>query len=194
MNLYNAPASSSESWPTLHGTTILSVRKGGTVVMAGDGQVTLGSQVIKATAEKVRRIRNGRILVGFAGATADAFALLERLEVHLDQHSGHLMRACVELARDFRTEKYMKKLEAMMLVADEKDSFTVTGVGDVLSPEHGLMAIGSGGLFALSAAQALLNHTDLAAETIAREALRIAGDLCIYTNHNIVIETLSKGA
>lgn len=178
--------------PTLYGTTIVSVRKGDTVVMAGDGQVTLGSQVVKASAAKVRRIRDGRILVGFAGATADAFALLERLEVHLDQHSGHLMRACVELARDFRSEKYMKKLEAMMLVADEQDSFTVTGVGDVLSPENGLMSVGSGSVFALAAAQALLANTDLDAEAIAREALRIASQLCIYTNDHILLEKIER--
>lgn len=178
--------------PTLYGTTIVSIRKGDTVVMAGDGQVTLGSQVVKASAAKVRRIRDGRILVGFAGATADAFALLERLEVHLDQHSGHLMRACVELARDFRSEKYMKKLEAMMLVADEQDSFTVTGVGDVLSPENGLMSVGSGSVFARAAAQALLANTDLDAEAIAREALRIASQLCIYTNDHILLEKIER--
>lgn len=174
----------------LYGTTIISVKKGNTVVIAGDGQVTLGSQVVKATAKKVRRIGNGDILVGFAGATADAFTLLERLEANLDKYSNQLMRACIELVKDCRTDKYLRKLEAMMLVADAYHSFTITGVGDVLEPEDNIMSIGSGSVFALAAARALSAHTNYDAETIAVSALKIASELCIYTNNQFVVEKI----
>lgn len=174
-----------------HGTTILCVRRGSHVAMAGDGQVTLGSTVIKGNARKVRRIGpGGKILAGFAGATADAFTLLERLETKLERHPGQLERACVELAKDWRTDRYLRRLEAMMAVADEKRSFTLTGNGDVLEPEDGLIAIGSGGNFALSAARALLDIEGLSAEDIARRAMKIAGDICVYTNQSVRVETL----
>lgn len=172
-----------------YGTTIVSIRKNGKVVIAGDGQVTLGNQVIKGHARKVRRIANDKVIVGFAGATADAFALFERLESKLEQYPEQLARACVEMAKDWRTDKYLRKLEAMMAVADENVSLTLTGNGDVLEPEDGIIAIGSGGGFALAAARALID-TDLDAEAIARKALNIAGDICIYTNHNITLESL----
>lgn len=175
--------------PSWHGTTILSVRKNGRVVIAGDGQVTLGQTVIKANAKKVRRIGNGTILVGFAGATADAFTLLERLEGKLEKHPGQLTRACVELAKDWRTDRYLRKLEAMMAVADKDVSLVLTGQGDVLEPEDGLIAIGSGGNYALSAARALIDM-ELDAETIARKAMKIAADICVYTNTNVVVESL----
>ncbi|MBC7951549.1 MAG: ATP-dependent protease subunit HslV [Rhodospirillaceae bacterium] len=175
--------------PSWHGTTILSVRKGGQVVIAGDGQVTLGQTVIKANAKKVRRIGNGSILVGFAGATADAFTLLERLEGKLEKHPGQLTRACVELAKDWRTDRYLRKLEAMMAVADKDVSLVLTGQGDVLEPEDGLIAIGSGGNYALSAARALIDM-DLDAEAIARKAMKIAAEICVYTNTNILVESL----
>jgi ATP-dependent HslUV protease subunit HslV len=173
----------------LYGTTIVSVRKGGKVVIAGDGQVSLGQTVIKGNARKVRRLAKGNAIAGFAGATADAFTLLERLEAKLEQYPDQLTRACVELAKDWRTDRYLRRLEAMMLVADKSVSLTLTGTGDVLEPEHGVMAIGSGGNYALAAARALLD-TDLAAEAIARKAMAIAADICIYTNANIVVETL----
>jgi ATP-dependent HslUV protease, peptidase subunit HslV len=175
--------------PSWHGTTILSVRKDGHVVIAGDGQVTLGQTVIKANAKKVRRIGNGSILVGFAGATADAFTLLERLEGKLEKHPGQLTRACVELAKDWRTDRYLRKLEAMMAVADKDVSLVLTGQGDVLEPEDGIIAIGSGGNYALSAARALIDM-DLDAEAIARKAMKIAADICVYTNTNILVESL----
>jgi ATP-dependent protease HslVU, peptidase subunit len=175
--------------PSWHGTTILSVRKDGRVVVAGDGQVSLGQTVIKANARKVRRIGGGAILVGFAGATADAFTLLERLEGKLEKHPGQLTRACVELAKDWRTDRYLRRLEAMMAVADKDVSLVLTGQGDVLEPEDGLIAIGSGGNYALSAARALID-TDLDAEAIARKAMRIAADICVYTNTNVVVESL----
>ncbi|MBE7209931.1 MAG: ATP-dependent protease subunit HslV [Gluconacetobacter diazotrophicus] len=174
-----------------HGTTILCVRHGDRVAMAGDGQVTLGQTVIKGNARKVRRIGpSGSILSGFAGATADAFTLLERLEAKLERYPNQLERACVELAKDWRTDRYLRRLEAMMAVADESRSFTLTGNGDVLEPEDGVIAIGSGGNFALAAARALLTVPDLDAEEIARRAMRIAGDICVYTNHSLVVETL----
>lgn len=176
----------------LHGTTIVSVRKGNTVVIAGDGQVTLGSQVIKGTAQKVRRIADGKVIVGFAGATADAFALLERLEEYLEKYSNQLVRACVELTKACRTDKYFRKLESMMLVADAEHSFTLTGTGDVLESDDNLMAIGSGGAFALSAARALLEHTDYDAEKIARCALKVASGLCIYTNGHVTLEKIEN--
>ncbi|MCW0019566.1 ATP-dependent protease subunit HslV [Rhizobium sp. BT-226] len=170
-------------------TTIITVRKGGKVVMAGDGQVSLGQTVMKGNARKVRRIGKGEVVAGFAGATADAFTLLERLEKKLEQYPGQLMRAAVELAKDWRTDKYLRNLEAMMLVADKSITLAITGNGDVLEPEHGTTAIGSGGNFALAAALALMD-TDKSAEEIARRALDIAADICVYTNHNIVLESL----
>jgi ATP-dependent HslUV protease subunit HslV len=174
-----------------HGTTILCVRRGGAVAMAGDGQVTLGQTVIKGNARKVRRIGNGAVLAGFAGATADAFTLLERLEAKLERFPSQLERACVELAKDWRTDRYLRRLEAMLAVADRAHSFTLTGNGDVLEPEDGLIAIGSGGNFALAAARALIEIPDLGAEEIARRAMKIAGDICVYTNYNVVVETIS---
>lgn len=176
--------------PSMHATTIVTVRKGGKVVIAGDGQVSLGQTVIKGNARKVRRIgKNNDVITGFAGATADAFTLLDRLEKKLEQYPGQLMRACVELAKDWRTDKYLRNLEAMMLVADKDVSLCVTGNGDVLEPEHGIMAIGSGGNFALAAAKAL-QDTDKSAEEIASKALEIAADICVYTNGNTVMETI----
>ena len=174
-----------------HGTTILCVRAGGGVAMAGDGQVTLGQTVIKGNARKVRRIGpGGSILAGFAGATADAFTLLERLEAKLERFPGQLERACVELAKDWRTDRYLRRLEAMMAVADKDRSFTLTGNGDVLEPEDGVIAIGSGGNYALAAARALLAMDGISAEEIARRAMKIAGEICVYTNHNVIVETL----
>ena len=173
-----------------HGTTILSVRKGDQVVVAGDGQVSLGQTVIKANARKVRRLGDGGIIAGFAGATADAFTLFERLEAKLDQHPGQLTRACVELAKDWRTDRFLRRLEAMMAVADGKVSLVLTGTGDVLEPEDGLIGIGSGGNFALAAAKALLDRDDMDAETIARRALAIAAEICVYTNDNVIIESI----
>ena len=170
-------------------TTIITIRKGGKVVMAGDGQVSLGQTVMKGNARKVRRIGKGEVIAGFAGATADAFTLLERLEKKLEQYPGQLMRAAVELAKDWRTDKYLRNLEAMMLVADKTVTLAITGNGDVLEPEHGAMAIGSGGNFALAASLALMD-TDKSAEEVARRALDIAADICVYTNHNVVVETL----
>ena len=174
-----------------HGTTILCVRRGADVAMAGDGQVTLGQTVIKGNARKVRRIGpSNNILSGFAGATADAFTLLERLEAKLDRYPGQLERACVELAKDWRTDRYLRRLEAMMAVADEQHSYTLTGNGDVLEPEDGVIAIGSGGNYALAAARALLTLDDLPAEEIARRSMRIAADICVYTNHSVIVESL----
>lgn len=175
---------------TWHGTTILSVRKGDTVVIAGDGQVTLGQQVIKSNARKVRQLTDGSVIAGFAGATADAFTLFERLETKLEQHPGQLTRACVELAKDWRTDRYLRRLEAMMAVADKETSLVLTGTGDVLEPEDGLIGIGSGGSYALSAARALVDLEDMDAEAIARKAMRIAADICVYTNTSLVIESL----
>lgn len=174
-----------------HGTTILCVRAGAEVAMAGDGQVTLGQTVIKGNARKVRRIGpGGSILAGFAGATADAFTLLERLEAKLERFPGQLERACVELAKDWRTDRYLRRLEAMMAVADKDRSFTLTGNGDVLEPDDGVIAIGSGGNYALAAARALLFTEGMSAEAIARRAMKIAAEICVYTNHNIIVETL----
>jgi ATP-dependent HslUV protease subunit HslV len=174
-----------------HGTTILCVRRDGQVAMAGDGQVSLGQTVIKGNARKVRRIgASGSVLAGFAGATADAFTLLERLEAKLERFPNQLERACVELAKDWRTDRYLRRLEAMMAVADRDRSFTLTGNGDVLEPEDGVIAIGSGGNYALSAARALIEVPGLSAEEIARRAMRIAGEICVYTNDKIIIETL----
>ena len=173
-----------------HGTTILSVRRGNSVALGGDGQVTLGNIVVKATARKVRRIHHDRILAGFAGGTADAFTLFERFEAKLDKHQGHLLRSAVELAKDWRTDRILRRLEAMLAVADHESSLIITGNGDVLEPEYGLVAIGSGGPYAQSAARALLDYTDLPPAEIVKKALTIAADLCIYTNQNHVIETL----
>jgi len=174
-----------------HGTTILCVRRDGHVAMAGDGQVSLGQTVVKGNARKVRRIgAGGAVLSGFAGATADAFTLLERLEAKLERFPGQLERACVELAKDWRTDRYLRRLEAMMAVADKDRSFTLTGNGDVLEPEDGVVAIGSGGNYALAAARALITVDGLSAEEIARRAMRIAADICVYTNTNIIIESL----
>ncbi len=173
-----------------HGTTILSVRRGNSVAMAGDGQVTLGNIVIKATARKVRRLYNGRILAGFAGGTADAFTLFERFEAKLDKHQGNLLRSAVELAKDWRSDRALRRLEAMLSVADKEVSLIITGNGDVLEPEYGIVAIGSGGSYAQSAARALLENTDLAPRDIVTKSLEIAGDLCIYTNRNFTIEVL----
>lgn len=173
-----------------HGTTIVCVRRGNTVTMGGDGQVTLGNVVFKATARKVRRIYHGRILVGFAGATADAFTLVERFEGELEKHSGNLMRAAVELAKLWRTDRMLRHLEAMMIVADKDATLVLSGNGDVIEPEGGIAAIGSGGNYALSAARALKEHTEMDAPSIVKAALDIAGDICIYTNRNQTIETL----
>ncbi|ATO56808.1 ATP-dependent protease subunit HslV [Bartonella sp. 1-1C] len=174
----------------MYGTTIVTVRKGNKVVMAGDGQVSLGQTIMKSNARKVRRLgKSGAVIAGFAGATADAFTLLERLETKLEQYPDQLMRACVELAKDWRTDRYLRRLEAMMLVADQKTTLALTGLGDVLEPEDGVMAIGSGGNFALSAARVLMDM-DLDAETIASKAMSIAAKICVYTNDNFTIEAL----
>jgi ATP-dependent HslUV protease subunit HslV len=174
---------------TMHATTIVTVRKGGKVVIAGDGQVSLGQTIMKGNARKVRRLGKGNVIAGFAGATADAFTLLERLETKLEQYPDQLTRACVELAKDWRTDRYLRRLEAMMLVADRSVTLALTGTGDVLEPEHGVMAIGSGGNYALAAARALMD-TDKDAEEIARKAMQIAAEICVYTNGNFVVETL----
>ena len=175
---------------TIYGTTILAVRKNGKVIIAGDGQVSLGNTIMKGNARKVRRIgAGGNIIAGFAGATADAFTLFERLESKLEKYPGQLMRACVELAKDWRTDKYLRRLEAMMIVADKDVSLTITGIGDVLEPEHGVVAIGSGGNYALAAARALYD-LDLSAREIAEKAMKIAGEICIYTNGNLTVEEI----
>ena len=175
---------------TFHATTIVSVRRDGRVAVAGDGQVTLGNTVMKANARKVRRLAGGNVLAGFAGATADAFTLFERFEAKLEKHQGHLTRSAVELAKDWRSDRVLRRLEAMLAIADRTASLVITGTGDVLEPEHGIVAIGSGGSYALAAARALLAHTELDATTMVREALSIAGDICIYTNQQITVETL----
>jgi ATP-dependent HslUV protease subunit HslV len=182
-----ASGSDDSAW---HGTTILCLRKGGTVVVAGDGQVTLGQTVLKANARKVRRLGNGGVIAGFAGATADAITLFERLEAKLEQYSGQLTRACVELAKDWRTDRYLRRLEAIMAVADTNVSLILSGTGDVLEPEDGIIGIGSGGGYALAAARALIGEDRLDAEDIARRAMAIAASICIYTNDNITIEKL----
>ena len=180
----------SESPPQFHGTTILSVRRGERVAMGGDGQVTLGNIVVKASARKVRRLYQDRILAGFAGATADAFTLFERFEAKLEKHQGNLLRSAVELAKDWRTDRMLRRLEAMLAIADRTSSLIITGTGDVLEPEHGMLAIGSGGGYAQAAALALLQHSAMEPADIVKRSLAIAGDLCIYTNQNHVIETL----
>ncbi len=192
MQTHQSPGHDPIGW---HGTTILCVRRGSQVAMAGDGQVTLGQTVIKGNARKVRRIGpSGSILSGFAGATADAFTLLERLEAKLERYPNQLERACVELAKDWRTDRYLRRLEAMMAVADETRSFTLTGNGDVLEPDDGVIAIGSGGNFALAAARALMTVDGLSAEAIARRAMRIAADICVYTNEAVIVESLGDPA
>ncbi|MCM8611711.1 ATP-dependent protease subunit HslV [Accumulibacter sp.] len=173
-----------------HGTTILSVRRGESVAMGGDGQVTLGNIVVKASARKVRRIHQGKILAGFAGGTADAFTLFERFEAKLDKHQGNLLRAAVELAKDWRSDRALRRLDAMLAVASREASLIITGNGDVLEPEYGIVAIGSGGAFAHSAARALVENSSLTATEVVRKSLQIAGDLCIYTNQNFTIEVL----
>jgi len=175
---------------TWYGTTIIAVRKNGKVVVAGDGQVSFGQTVLKSNATKVRRLSDDKVIAGFAGATADAFALFERLEGRLEQYPGQLARACVEMAKDWRTDRYLRRLEAMMAVSDEKVSLVLTGNGDVLEPEDGLIGIGSGGNYALAAARALMDRDELEAEDIARRSLEIAADICIYTNKNITVESL----
>jgi len=181
-------------FPGWHGTTIIGVKRGGEVVIAGDGQVSLGQTVIKGTARKVRRLSPGGhdVVAGFAGSTADAFTLLERLEAKLEASPGQLQRAAVELAKDWRTDKYLQKLEAMLIVSDGDEMYVITGAGDVLAPEHDVAAIGSGGNFALAAARGLMEKTDLSAEEIARKAMAIAADICVYTNGNLTVETISK--
>src|SRR5215212_643624 len=172
----------------IRSTTVLLVQRNGSVAMAGDGQVTLGETVIKGNARKVRRLANGNILVGFAGATADAFSLLARFETKLEQFQGQLERAAIELSKDWRTDKYLRHLEALIIVADKNDSFLISGKGDVISSDEGLLSVGSGSMFALAAARALMKHTSLSAREIAAEAMRIAGEICIYTNSNIILE------
>ncbi len=176
--------------PSWHATTILSVRKNGHVVIAGDGQVSLGETVVKANAKKVRRLSDGSVIAGFAGATADAFTLFERLEGKLEQYPGQLLRAAVELAKDWRTDRYLRKLEAMMAVADKDVSLILTGNGDVLEPSDGLIGIGSGGNYALSAARALIDIEGLDSEEIAQRSMAVAADICVYTNSNVILETL----
>jgi len=178
------------NFPDWHGTTILAVRKNGKTVVAGDGQVSMGQTVVKGNARKVRTLAGGKVIAGFAGATADAFTLIERLEAKLEQFPGQLARACVELAKDWRADRYLRRLEAMLLVADETQIYTVTGVGDVLEPEGGVAAIGSGGNYALAAAKALAENTDFSAEEVARRAMAIAAEICVYTNGSLTVETL----
>jgi ATP-dependent HslUV protease subunit HslV len=191
----NAHGTAPNGLPAWHGTTILLVRKGAEVVLAGDGQVTVGHTIMKSNARKLRRLGKGadgqgQVIAGFAGATADALTLFERLETKLEQHPGQLARACVELAKDWRTDRYLRRLEAMMAVADKSVSLVLTGTGDVLEPEDGLIGIGSGGAYALAAARALIDRDDLNAEEIAKKAMKIAADICIYTNHNVLLEKL----
>ncbi len=183
----------SQQTPSWHGTTILTVRKGGTVVIGGDGQVSIGQTIVKGNAKKVRRLGKGDVIGGFAGATADAFTLFERLERKLEQHHGQLMRAAVELAKDWRTDKYLRNLEAMMIVADKDITLILTGNGDVLEPAAGVAAIGSGGNFALSAATALFDYEE-DAEVIARKAMKIAAEICVYTNDQLTVETIEDAA
>jgi ATP-dependent HslUV protease, peptidase subunit HslV len=181
--------SEERAFPGWRGTTILCVRKNGKTALAGDGQVSIGNTVVKASARKVRPLAGGKVIAGFAGSTADAFALFERLEAKLESHPGQLARACVELAKDWRTDRYMRRLEAMLIVTDAEQTFLLTGAGDVLEPEHGIAAIGSGGNFALSAARALIDYED-DAETIARKAMAVAAEICVFSNANLTVETL----
>ncbi|MEK7856376.1 MAG: ATP-dependent protease subunit HslV [Acidobacteriota bacterium] len=179
-----------EKGPRIRSTTVLLVQRNGAVAMAGDGQVTLGDTVIKGNARKVRRLGNGEILAGFAGATADAFSLLTRFETKLGEFQGQLERAAIELSKDWRTDKYLRHLEALLIVADKKDAFLISGKGDVISSDEGLLSVGSGSMYALAAARALLKHTELSAREIAEESLRIAGEICIYTNSDLTVEEL----
>jgi ATP-dependent HslUV protease, peptidase subunit HslV len=174
----------------IRSTTVLLVQRNGMIAMAGDGQVTLGETVIKGTARKVRRIRNGEVLVGFAGATADAFTLLTKFEAKLEQFQGQLERAAIELSKDWRTDKYLRHLEALLIVADKHDAFLISGKGDVIASDDGLLSVGSGSMYALSAARALLKHTELSAKEIAEESLKIASEICIYTNSEILVEEI----
>jgi ATP-dependent HslUV protease subunit HslV len=176
--------------PIVRSTTVLLVRRNGRVALAGDGQVTMGETVMKSGAKKVRRLYNDKILAGFAGATGDAFSLLTRFEAKLEQYHGNLERAAIELSKEWRTDKILRHLEALLIVADEKSSFLLSGNGDVIAPDDGVLAIGSGGSYALAAARALIKHTELAAGEVAREALSVAGDICIYSNQNIIVEEL----
>jgi len=178
------------SFPSIRSTTVLLVKRDGNTAMAGDGQVTLGETIIKGNARKVRRISNGQILAGFAGSTADAFSLLSRFETKLEQYQGQLERAAIELSKDWRTDKYLRNLEALLIVADSRDAFLISGKGDVIASDEGLLSVGSGSMYALAAARALMNHTTLTAKEIAAEALKIAGDICIYTNSEIVLEEI----
>jgi len=180
----------SNNYPNWHSTTIVGVKKGKKTVIAGDGQVSVGPTIMKSTAKKIRHIGDGSIVTGFAGATADAFTLFERLEAKLEAHPNQLTRACVELAKDWRTDRYLRRLEAMMIVADKNTMLVLTGTGDVLEPEDGIVAIGSGGNYALSAARALKDIKELDAEDIARKAMKIAAEICVYTNDNVIVETL----
>ena len=182
--------SNSSAFPDWHGTTILAVRKDGKTIVAGDGQVSMGQTIVKGSAKKVRKLAGGRVIAGFAGSTADAFTLIERLEAKLEQYPEQLARACVDLAKDWRTDRYLRRLEAMLIVADKDQILTVTGVGDVLEPEKAVAAIGSGGNYALAAATALLDVPGLDAEAVARKAMGIAADICVYTNGNLTVETL----
>jgi ATP-dependent HslUV protease subunit HslV len=186
------PMQNQASFPDWHGTTILAVRKNGRTVVAGDGQVSMGQTIVKGNARKVRTLAEGRVLAGFAGATADAFTLIERLETKLEQYPEQLARACVDLAKDWRTDRYLRKLEAMLIVADKDAIYTVTGVGDVLEPEHAVAAIGSGGNYALAAALALMD-SELSSEAVARKAMGIAADICVYTNRSLMLEMLPRG-
>jgi ATP-dependent HslUV protease subunit HslV len=183
--------STSAAFPDWHGTTILAVRKGNQTVIAGDGQVSMGQTIVKGNARKVRKLADGKVLAGFAGATADAFTLIERLEAKLEQYPEQLARACVDLAKDWRTDRYLRRLEAMLIVADASAIYTVTGVGDVLEPESGVAAIGSGGNYALAAARALMDF-DLSAEEVARRAMAIAAEICVYTNGDLTVEALGS--
>jgi ATP-dependent HslUV protease subunit HslV len=178
--------------PAFHSTTIVAVRRGGQAAMAGDGQVSLGQTVLKDKAKKVRRIADGKVVVGFAGATADAFALLERLEAKLKEHRGSLSRAAVELAKDWRTDRYLRRLEAMIIAMDAQQTLLLSGTGDVIEPDDGIIAIGSGGMYALSAGRALLRNTELSAAEIARRAMEIAAEVCVYTNRELVLEEISS--
>lgn len=190
MSSQNPSAHGLDPW---HGTTILSVRRNGMVVIAGDGQVSMGPTIMKGKARKVRRFSKGNVIAGFAGATADALTLFERLEAKIEQHPGQLARACVELAKDWRTDRYLRRLEALMAVADAETSLVLTGNGDVLEPDDGIIGIGSGGNYALSAARALMSvDTDLSAEELARKAMAIAAEICVYTNNNLTVETIEE--
>jgi len=181
---------SGNTFPSIRSTTVLLVKRDGNTAMAGDGQVTLGETIKKGNARKVRRISNGQILAGFAGSTADAFSLLSRFETKLEQYQGQLERAAIELSKDWRTDKYLRNLEALLIVADSRDAFLISGKGDVIASDEGLLSVGSGSMYALAAARALMNHTTLTAKEIAAEALKIAGDICIYTNSEIVLEEI----